>query len=155
MRKKNGWFLVGIGLFLLSGCLTAQQEILKVAIYQKNLDGVKAAISQDGLLVHRTYRRGETPLHMAAIEGSVDIVRFLITQGADVNAVNNRGQTPLHMACYYNRLDIVKYLVSRGADIDAGTEHTQTPLLFAIFNDHIEVIKYLLSQGSDVNARDE
>jgi ankyrin repeat protein len=41
---------------------------------------------------------GFTPLHDAAEEGQKEIVKLLITKGADVNAQKNNGWTPLDLA---------------------------------------------------------
>ncbi len=40
---------------------------------------------------------GETPLHSAAMNGSVDVTTLLLANGADVNAKDNQGRTPLEM----------------------------------------------------------
>ena len=41
---------------------------------------------------------GETPLHIAAREGHIDIAELLINKGADINAKNNYGKTPFDCA---------------------------------------------------------
>jgi ankyrin repeat protein len=41
---------------------------------------------------------GLTPLHFAALEGKVRMIRFLLDHGADPNAVSEYGETPLHLA---------------------------------------------------------
>jgi ankyrin repeat protein len=44
-------------------------------------------------------------------------VKFLLDQGADVNAVDKNGETALHGAAYQSRANLVPLLVERGADI--------------------------------------
>jgi len=41
---------------------------------------------------------GETPLHLAAYWGKVELVRWLVANGADVNAPDGQGRTPLARA---------------------------------------------------------
>ncbi|KAF3326179.1 ankyrin repeat domain-containing protein 2-like protein [Carex littledalei] len=43
--------------------------------------------------------QGRTALHMAAANGHLAIVDYLIKNGADVNATNLEKNTPLHWAC--------------------------------------------------------
>jgi hypothetical protein len=43
-------------------------------------------------------RRDRTPLHCAAFSGELNVVEYLITQGAAVNARDNKDMTPLHFA---------------------------------------------------------
>lgn len=40
----------------------------------------------------------DTPLHDAAINGHLKLVRCLVERGADVHARNSRGKTPLEVA---------------------------------------------------------
>jgi ankyrin repeat protein len=56
---------------------------------------------------------GSTPLHSAAANGHLDVVKFLVAQQAEVNAKETDGWTPLHLAARYGYLDIVKFLVER------------------------------------------
>jgi ankyrin repeat protein len=73
-------------------------------------------------------------LHLAARYNRVDLVNFLLDQGADIQAQapGYRNNTPLHLAAWQNHGEMVKLLVSRGADINArsGLDHL-TPLEFA------------------------
>ena len=66
-----------------------------------------------------------TPLHFAAWQNTdVEVVKYLVSQGADVNAKNGHGWTPLHEAAARNsNLEVLRYLVSvRGVDINAKSE---------------------------------
>src|SRR5436190_2229304 len=57
-----------------------------------------------------------TPLHYAAYDVNVDIVRVLIEAGGNVNAVDYEGNTPLDVAIGLDRDDsIIKMLTSCGA----------------------------------------
>ena len=51
----------------------------------------------------------------------IDIVRFLVEFGCDVNAQDSDGWTPLHCAASCNNLEMVKFLVEHGACIFATT----------------------------------
>ena len=59
------------------------------------------------------------PLFLAAGEGKLEVVRYLLDEGADVNARENWGSTPLAEAAYYGHIDVIKELLLRGADINA------------------------------------
>ena len=102
------------------------------------------------------YHRELTPLHCAAESNSVEVLQYLISQGADVNVnVDSRTcvGTPLHTAAGFNSVDVLEYLVSQGADVNVQGSCGCTPLHTAAFyNPNVEVLRYLVSQGANVNA---
>uniref|UniRef100_A0A8C6TNC9 Myotrophin n=1 Tax=Neogobius melanostomus TaxID=47308 RepID=A0A8C6TNC9_9GOBI len=59
---------------------------------------------------------GRMPLHVAADFGQVEVVEYLISKGANVNAPDKHGITPLLSACYENHASCVKILLEKGAD---------------------------------------
>lgn len=59
---------------------------------------------------------GWTALHYAAINGDVELVKYLIKHGADVNKATGEGSTPLYLAQLAKQEEIVKLLKSAGAN---------------------------------------
>lgn len=62
--------------------------------------------------------QGQTLLHVAAHEGHVEIVDFLLRCGANLDARDRHGNTPLHCAVVSGREKIVQALVGAGANMD-------------------------------------
>ena len=57
--------------------------------------------------------KGHTPLHYAAHNGHLEVVKYFITELlCDPMDRNRRGDTPLHMACHRGHLNIIQYLIS-------------------------------------------
>lgn len=46
----------------------------------------------------------------ACIDGSMEVVSFLLAQGANVNQVDSEGWTPLHVAASCGNLEITEYV---------------------------------------------
>ncbi|XP_077436733.1 BRCA1-associated RING domain protein 1 [Vanacampus margaritifer] len=93
-------------------------------------------------------RKGETPLHLAAIKGDVEGVKELLNQGADPNLKDNAGWTPLHEACNLGHLVAVEALLSGGALLNTPGYENDSPLHDAVQNGHIAVVKLLLQFGA-------
>ena len=89
---------------------------------------------------------GNTPLNVAAMSCSLDIVMYLIKERKCSPGCPGRwGRSPLHNACYKNgNLAMVKYLVEKhGCDLFIQDICGQTPLdLATTFNNKL-VIQYL------------
>ena len=52
----------------------------------------------------------ETPLHMAAYEGFLDIFKYIVEHVTDKNPSNNDGETPFHYALENDRYNVVDYI---------------------------------------------
>ena len=75
---------------------------------------------------------GETSLHYAASMGQKEIAELLISEGADVNAMDSNGWSyggsPLHSAVEHVQIDIAELLINKGADVNAKANDGSTPL---------------------------
>jgi len=90
---------------------------------------------------------------MACQYCSVNIVKYLVEHGADVNKENKDGDTPLIIA--WQDEEIVKYLIEHGADINIENEYGNTPLIEAYERNNQNIIKYLIKHGADVNKKNK
>lgn len=89
-------------------------------------------------------------LNIAVINGHLDIVKYLIENGANVN---NPGVIPtLSYASNHGHLNIVKYLIENGANIHVNNEQA---LFFAAGKGNLDVVKYLIENGADIHANNE
>lgn len=86
---------------------------------------------------------GYTPLHVASHFGHVNMVRFLIQNGADVNAINSHGYTPLHQAAQQGHTLIVNLLLEHQASPNVTTNQGQTALSIAQRLGYISVVETL------------
>ena len=100
--------------------------------------------------------RGDTILHIAACEGHLQILEYLIEkQKADVNMKGFLEKTPLHYACEKGDLEVTKYLVSKKADLNAKDIYNEyTPLHCASLYGHGKIVKFLLENGANINEVD-
>jgi ankyrin repeat protein len=71
------------------------------------------------------------PLHSAVAGGNTEIVRELLTHGADVHARQEGGFTPLHSAAADGGEQTIRLLLAHGADRAARDDAGKTPADFA------------------------
>ena len=123
---------------------------LMCAVYLNKLENVAALIERGADLNMTSEEKGASILHIAAKNGSSELVKLLLDHNISVNVLDNDGRTPLAWACKTNyNVDIVKMLIEHGADISLGGREC---LHLAAANSDENVIKYLIEQGSSINA---
>jgi ankyrin repeat protein len=116
---------------------------------------------------------GQTALMWASARRHPQMMQFLISKGADINArsidrdyqrhvtaegrpknLDSGGFTPLLYAARENCLACVEVLLRNGADINLPDPDGVSPLLLAIMNANWDLAKQLILAGADVNRWD-
>jgi ankyrin repeat protein len=88
-------------------------------------------------------------LYLASQNDYLEVVRTLLTAGADVNAkANNDGMTALIMASYNGHLEVVRSLLAAHADVNARLSSGETASRAASQNRKTQVAKLLLQHGA-------
>ncbi|MCJ1407546.1 hypothetical protein MMC19_001617 [Ptychographa xylographoides] len=107
-----------------------------------------------GAVVNPPYRCDGTPLQLAMVEGSEQMILQLLQAGADINYPAPGGRrTALQSAVENNRFDIVRLLLGHGANVNApASSKGYTALQIACIKGHTELIVLLLAHAADINA---
>lgn len=98
---------------------------------------------------------GETPLAYISQQGDVEIVKLLISNGADINAQNKKGQSAINIAFNWRHIKIVILLLNLGANANLRTEQGDTILINAIHRNEPNVVELLLNNGMNTEDRDK
>lgn len=119
---------------------------------------------EDGLRKHNMLMRfndGQTPLHIAAIQGHTGVVDYIVHQKTSLKmsdilgAQDISGATPLHEAVRYGQLDSVNILLDNGANVNAPDSIGKTPVLLIISGDsQYKIYETLVKHGADVTHKD-
>lgn len=160
MKKRffSGIVLV-CALPLMAACSsTTSVGELNYAIMNDDLTAVKAGIANGADVNGTNNKYKATPMHTAAGEGNITILRELVAAGGEISTPDCAGRTPLMYAAKSGSVAIARYLVENGADVnrriaDANVTckevHPDSSALTvaAAFNKP-EVVRYLLDNGA-------
>ena len=92
---------------------------------------------------------GYTALHYAAQRNKVEVVRYLLKKGAQVD-IQDCGATPLHRAAAFNAVESCQILVEAGANvnaIDLSFGDGRTPLMKAAALGFDRIVRILIDSG--------
>jgi ankyrin repeat protein len=126
-----------------------------------------SAVGKFDVVAHLTFTRPEvineyaddgfTPLGLACYFGQLEVARYLILKGADVNQPSNNGfhVFPIHSAAAGDYTDIARILIENGAQVNVRQQAGATPLHSAAQNGNLELLIMLLENGAETNVRME
>ncbi|XP_030577938.1 kinase D-interacting substrate of 220 kDa B isoform X6 [Archocentrus centrarchus] len=95
---------------------------------------------------------GQTPLMLAAEQGSLEIVQELIRRGANVNLDDVDCWSALISAAKEGHVEVVKELLENSAYIEHRDMGGWTALTWASYKGRVEVTKLLLEHGANPNT---
>ncbi|PIQ24527.1 hypothetical protein COW64_18560 [bacterium (Candidatus Blackallbacteria) CG18_big_fil_WC_8_21_14_2_50_49_26] len=123
-------------------------------LFSQNLEKIRYFLNIDPKIPFQN-KLGSTPLHIAAENGRLDLLKFWIEeQKKSTEVSDNSGQTPLHVAVKAKHLHIVKFLLSAGAKVNAITRAQASPLFLSIYAQDIQIATELLKNQADASFHD-
>ena len=121
---------------------------IREAIKAGDLEQVQQLIDED-----RSRLTMDTPfgswLHIAAAKGQVDIARWLVNQGMDLNLRSGIEESaPIHCAAADGHVEIVNLLLEHGAELHTDSAQVN-PLFGAALGGHLAIAMRLIEHGID------
>lgn len=96
-----------------------------------------------------------TLLHWAAINNRIELVKYFLSKGAEVNAIGgDLHSTPLHWSTRQGHLGMIVLLMSHQADPTLYDGDGFNCLHLAAQFNHTSIVAYFVAKGVDVNIPD-
>ena len=111
---------------------------------------------EEGASIEEKTSVGDTPLHRACFNGKVEVVKYLISRGAEIDSHCDGEITPMLKAVRWQHFSTVEVMIEAGCDLrtkskDAGL----TPLLCAAtWTNNTALVDLLLRRGASIEEQD-
>ncbi len=127
------------------------------AVKRGNLEDIKKMVAAgQNIEAKDTASLGQTALGWAAFIGYMDIVEYLVEQGADIRATDKADvYNTLKSAVLGNNVEVVKYLynlLTDESDWDAVESDGETLFMVAAVDGRLETVKFILQFNPDLNV---
>lgn len=86
---------------------------LHLAAMNGNTHLVRYLVQDHGAAIDVLTLRKQTPLHLAASMGQLNVCKLLLDLGASIDATDDQGQKPIHAAAMNNYSEVVQLFLQR------------------------------------------
>jgi ankyrin repeat protein/L-ascorbate metabolism protein UlaG (beta-lactamase superfamily) len=123
-------------------------------VWNDKLEDLKAMVEKDKSLVNFRLDNEETPMTAAAYKGYINMVKYLLSMGADINSVNKWNNSALLNTAQTGNVELGKLLIEKGANLEARGPYNYTPLLCALDGNKPEFAIMTINNGANIHAKD-
>lgn len=123
-----------------------------------SLESILFLIQQDGNSVKKLTHDGRTYLHWAANKGNVELVKFLLEKGADINLSDDKGAIPLAFSAANGQANpkLYELFFKAGNNPKQKFKNGANLLLLSIPNDkELKLADYLATKGLSLKDTDD
>ena len=122
------------------------ETLLFKYVERGNLDRIVELVEQ-GADANTQDRNGERPSC-----SETEIIKFLIENGADINATDNWNNTYLCEAVKQNDLELAHFLVNKGIDVNKRCYFDEQAIIKAVKSENLPLVQFIAENGADLNA---
>ncbi|RDD41571.1 Transient receptor potential cation channel subfamily A member 1 [Trichoplax sp. H2] len=139
------------------------KTILQIAVEMNNYEIAKLCLSYNADPNFRNSDDFQTSdlntvrsvLHVAAINGQIDLVELLLQHKMPIDTVDSTGRTAMHGAVIGKNVEMIDFLHAKGLYLDSICQHGLTPLLTAVKKGFADITNKLLELGANIKVLDK
>ena len=150
MLLRNWLILV----FILSLAVPVFGGEIHRAIEREDLAKVQSLVAADAAVLEAPDENEfrDLPMHVVAATGNLEIAKFLLAEGADVNGYDKDESTPLMVAAIRKQPEMAALLIKKGADVRKVDLNGGTAVAFAAGAGQLEIAQMLAKAGADFDV---
>ena len=127
-----------------------RDSLILAYVKNGNLEDLSSILTRDTDINGRFGKRERTLLTYAIENRQLEITRYLLSKGADIEQQDGT-KTPLMFAARYANIDFSKLLIENGADINSINHDRNTAFHYAAKYNNFDVLKFLYENGAKIN----
>eukprot|EP00931_Biecheleriopsis_adriatica_P103494 TRINITY_DN7831_c0_g1_i2.p1 TRINITY_DN7831_c0_g1~~TRINITY_DN7831_c0_g1_i2.p1 ORF type:complete len:270 (+),score=78.70 TRINITY_DN7831_c0_g1_i2:68-877(+) len=129
-------------------------DLLIRAAKEDDVDIVVSLVGDSRINPNSRNAKGWTALLRASKSNSLEVLKYLIKQKADLDTATKEGNGPLHKAAKHARVEVAHLLLKAQANPNAENKGKATPLMIAAMHkESAQVVPALLEHGAVVNLQ--
>lgn len=153
-------YLIKQGMDVQCVCNEEGDTAMNLACKRNSIQVTKMLLDAGASVNDHNIKNGIYPIH--SIVGSnvgnkgIELVKYLVSNGADINVKDYDGNTLLHMAVKLmiesysiELIELIKYLISETEQLNEQNIQGNTPLHLSVINNYLHITKILLQVGVD------
>ena len=127
---------------------------LHIAAHRGHLNLCKKLLDKHNFDVKICNKKGVTPLHCSAENGSYELVKYFVGKGVDIRLKTDDGRNCLHIAAEGGHLNLRKKLLEKHKfDVNMSDNNGLTALHFSSMNGSYELVIYFVGAGTDIHLK--
>jgi ankyrin repeat protein len=152
--KTNNLDVLAFGLRGMNNEENHQFTKLHIAAAKSDIAVIISALNYRATNINITDSLGNTPLHIAAAYGQLEIINILVAVKAKLGLQNNAGYSPLELAAMNGQVKAIQALTKGGVDLEAANYEHVTILHRAAINGELISMQSLLLAKANIHVTD-
>ncbi|XP_078036528.1 no mechanoreceptor potential C isoform X3 [Augochlora pura] len=149
LAAEHGYLQVCDALLANKAFINSKSRVGRTALHLAAMNGyshlVKFLIQDHGAAIDVLTLRKQTPLHLAAGAGQLEVCKLLLELGASIDATDDQGQKPIHAAAMNNYAEVAQLFLQRHPSlVMACTKDGNTCAHIAAMQGSVRVIEELM-----------
>lgn len=149
LAAERGYLQVCDALLTNKAFINSKARNGRTALHLAAMNGfthlVKFLIRDHNAMIDVLTLKKQTPLHLAAASGQIEVCKLLLELGANIDATDEKGEKPIHAAAQNNNSEVVQLFLQQHPNlVMATTKDGNTCAHIAAMQGSVKVIEELM-----------